>query len=678
MRIWILFAAAPLALAACGKNRESPDGRPAAPAQERVVSGLDMGALDASAQPGDNFFVHANGNWLKDAVIPDDYASYGAYSLSVERRNAQILSLLEQGAAAPQGSISRKAGDFFTTYLDVAAIDALGLVPLTDDIAFIRSLNSSAGLMGAFGRKDLAAAAPFRLAIDVDTRNPGAYAVYIEQSGLGLPDRGYYVDEKFAAARARYKSYAAEILSLAGESAAAAKAEAIIALETRIAEAHWESAKRRNQDLAYNPHTRASLAAFAPLDWNAFFAAAGLPEQATFVLREDEAIARLARLVASEPVDAWRDYLIFHLLHANADILPQPFDAARAAFFSEALNAPRRRQDRRRRAAAAVDQTLGEALGELYAAEYFPAETAAAATALVASLRAALRQALDASSWMTDAAKAAAQEKLTQLNAKIGAPQARQDFSALGVVKGDAYGNMKRARMFGWNDATRRLSGAFDRDVWTTTPQAASVFYDPQRNEIVVPAAMLHPPYFDPRADAAANFGAIGAIIAHELTHAFDSYGRKTDGEGVRGDWWTGADAAGFQKRAEALAAQFSALEAAPGLALSGELVAGEAVGDLGGLALAHRAYRLSLKGAEASTVDSLSGDQRFFLAWAQIWRRKVREEQLRVEVLTGPLAPADVRVNVAVRNLSAWYSAFQVDEGHLLYLPPAERVEIW
>jgi predicted metalloendopeptidase len=668
----VLLGFALLALAACGQNKEPVETPAPQPAPERAASGLDLGSIDERVRPADDFFRYANGGWLDRTALPDDHSSYGGYAALIERRDAQLRALLEKGALAPPGSEARKAGDHFATYLDVSAIDAKGLAPIAEDLAFVRNLESPSALMTAFGRKDLAAATPFEVTIDIDVKTPGAYAVYLGQSGLGLADREAYLDPKFAERRSRYKAYIAEMLSLAGENAALARAEAVYALEEKIAEAHWEASKRRMRELSYNPRSRASLDEFAPADWNAFFAAAQLPQRQELVLREDDAIQRLARLVAAEPVQGWRDYLIFHLLHANADILPQKFDAARSAF----LGAPPK--ERVRRAVANTDREFGDALGGLYADEHFDKQTRQQSLTLVQNLRAALEEKIVDAPWMADTTKDQAREKIEGLDLRIGRPQAPRDGAGPEVVRGDAYGNRKRARDFEWRLAIAHLDGAVDQTAWIVAPHDADIVYDPASNTLTAPAAMWQPPYFDPQGDAAVNYGAIGALIGHELTHAVDDGGRRSDSGGLLRDWWTGEDAAAFKKRAEALAAQYASFAKAAGLEIDPDRVTAEAAADLGGLSIAHRAYQLSLKGAAAPIVDGLTGDQRFFISWAQMWRRKTRDERLRAEIAAGPLPIAEFRVNGILRNFDAWHAAFQVKQGDMLYLPPAERVQLW
>lgn len=672
MRQWILCGAVALALAACGKREDPAPTQGAEAPAPHASFGLDLSAVDAAVKPGSDFYAHANGLWLKDAVVPDDHSSYGAYAVLADRVETQLRETLEKAASAPAGGAARKAADYYATLLDAAAIEAKGLQPLAPDIAAFRAIANQDGLMAAFGRDDFGAG-PFAVEIDIDARNPERRAAYLTQSGLGLGAREHYLDERYADLRERYRAYIEEMFKLAGESAAPARADAVLGLEQKIAEAHWEPAKRRNRDLTYNPISRDSLATFAPASWDAYFAASGLPADSPVVLREDDAIQKLAGLVATEPLDAWRDYLIFHLLDSNADILPQKFDEARRAFAANA-----RSEERWRRALALVDLDLGGALGEAYAAQRYSPETRKSAEALAGALRAATAEKLDAALWMSAAAKAAAKDKLAALQIKLGAPSRGRAYAGLEIVKGDAVGNRKRARAFERANQIRRLNVAVDRADWTATPQTADVWYDPKMNEVVIPVAMLQAPYFDPRADDAVNFGAIGALIGHELTHAFDAHGRKTDGAGVLLDWWTGEDAAGFAKRAGKLTDQYAAFLSQAGPAADARAASGEAMADLGGVSLAHRAYHLSLKGGAAPTLDGLSGDQRFFLSWAQIWRRKLREDQEVSDPASDALPQAAFRVNGTLRNLDAWHAAFRVGESDALYLPPSERVTVW
>ena len=494
-----------------------------------------------------------------------------------------------------------------------------------------------------------------------------------------MPNRNYYLDDTLADKRPVYIAYIAEMLSLAGVENAGQAAQDIYAFEHKLAQAHWEPAKRRNRDLTYNLKTADELGAFAPAaPWAEMFNAAGLAQQGEFIVREDDAIKKSAEIFAAEPVSTLRNYLKFHHLRKNADILPVAFDEATFKFFGTELRGTPKQRERWKRGVAAVNDVLGEAVGQIYVERHFPADSKAQMEALVANLRTALDDRLDTLSWMSDETRAQAHAKLEKFTPKIGYPDKWKDYSGLDIVAGDAYGNAKRANAFEWREEIAKLGGPIDRSEWFMHPQQVNAYYSPNRNEIVFPAAILQAPFFDPNADPAVNYGAIGGVIGHEIGHGFDDQGRKSDGDGFLRDWWTDEDAANFKKLADALGAQFATYEPIEGFPVNPQLTMGENIGDLGGLNIAYHAYKLSLNGEEAPVLNGYTGDQRFFMAWAQIWKRQVREESLKNRITTDPHAPAQYRVNGIVRNMDAWYDAFGVTEIDDLYLPPEERVRIW
>ncbi|MBY0423467.1 MAG: M13 family metallopeptidase, partial [Parvularculaceae bacterium] len=579
--------------------------------------GVDLSAGDQKVRPGDDFFRYVNGAWLAAFKMPDDHSSYGSFTVVSERAEAQLKAILEASAKAPAGSSARKAADYYAAWLDVGAIDAKGLAPAAEDLAFIRGLKTGAELAAAFGRKDWRAASPIGLSVGVDAKRPERYAALIGQSGLGMPNRDYYLEEKFAEERAQYAAYVRRILELAGEPDAAAKAGAVVALEGRIAAVHWDPAKRRNRDLTYNVKSRAALLAFAPgLDWSAFLASAGLGARGEFILREDDAVAKIAALVGAVPLETWRSYLVFHLVNANAEVLPSAIDQAKFDFYEKTLRGAIAPRERWKRAVGAVNDALGEAVGAAYVAAHFPPANKEAMEALVGNLRAALKERLAASPWMSPQTRTQALAKLEGFTSKIGYPARWRDYGSLAVDRADAYGNARRAVAFEWRRVTARIDQPVDRDEWSMTPQTVNAYYNPPLNEIVFPAAILQPPFFNPQADAAVNYGAIGAVIGHEIGHGFDDQGRKSDGAGVLRDWWTKDDAAAFQRLADRLGAQYAAYEPIEGFPLNPKLTMGENIGDLGGLAMAYEAYKLSLGGKPAPVIDGFTGDQRFFMAW--------------------------------------------------------------
>ncbi|MEJ0037021.1 MAG: M13 family metallopeptidase [Gammaproteobacteria bacterium] len=670
-----------------GKQSEAPAMEPqaatSAPKPARIGTwGINLADGDHAAKPGDDFYQYSIGSWLATNQIPADRTSWSTFAVLADEAEGQLRQLVEalpQAAAA--GSNEQKVGDFYRAYLDTDNIEKLGLSPVRaslDAIAGVRTHEDVARLMG---RPDMPVRAPVHEGITVDQKNPDRYIVAVTQSGLGLPERDYYLkdDPKLAEIRAQYKAHIERMLTLAGEKNAADQAKAILDLETQIAKLHWPVAKRRERDLTYNLRTREELEKLAPsYPWQAQLAASGIADQREFVVRELDAVEGLAKMFTQVPVATWRSYLTYHFLAATADTLPKAFDDERFAFYGRTLNGQPQQRDRWKRGIGALDDSLGEALGQLYVARYFPPESKAKMVALVENLRAAYAERVKHLTWMSEPTKKAALEKLATFRPKIGYPDKWRDYSALEVRAGDAYGNSIRAAVYDWERDVNRLGKPTDRDEWGMTPQTVNAYYNPTFNEIVFPAAILQPPYFDPNADAAVNYGAIGGVIGHEMGHGFDDQGAKSDSRGVLRTWWAPSDEAAFKKLVDSLATQYDSYEALPGLNVNGRLTLGENIGDLGGMTVALEAYHISLKGNPAPVLDGLSGEQRFFLSWAQAWRNLSRDERMRVQVMSDPHSPPKFRVNGVVRNMDAWYAAFGIQPGDKLYLPPEQRVHIW
>ena len=696
MKQWLMAGAAALAIAGCGGEKAADEATDENAASAEAVSeadaaeatgpelgtwGVDTAFVDDDVKPGDDFYRHVSGKWLDTFEIPDEFSSYGSFTVLFERSEERVRKIIEDAAAggAPAGSAEQKIGDYFASFVDVDAINEKGLTPLAEDLAYITGLESIEDVAAAMVRPDLSANSLFGAFVGVDAKQPDRYIVYMGQAGLGMPNRNYYLDEKFADKAAKYKDYIAETLTLAEIDDAAGKADAIHALETSIAQVHWEPAKRRNRDLTYNLKSKDELKAFAPTaPWDAMLEAAGLSGETEFVLREDDAIQNLATILAETPVETWRAYLTFHLLRANSAILPAQFDEANFAFYGTELRGTPKQRERWKRGVAAVNGALGEAVGKVYVDKHFPASSKTQMEELVANLRRAMDERLDALPWMGGETKVQAHEKLEKFTPKIGYPDKWEDYAGLDVVRGDAYANRKASELWEWRDEISKLGGPIDKTEWGMNPQRVNAYYSSTRNEIVFPAAILQAPFFDPEADAAVNYGGIGAVIGHEIGHGFDDQGRKSDGDGRLRDWWTAEDAAEFQKLADALGGQYGGYEPVEGFKVNPELTMGENIGDIGGLAMAYYAYKLSLNGEEAPVIDGYTGDQRFFMAWAQVWKRIVRDEALKNQIATDPHSPAQYRVNGVVRNMDAWYEAFNVEEGDALYLAPEDRVQIW
>jgi putative endopeptidase len=679
-----LVAVAALArLASAATAPQPPAAAGAAPAHAQIGAfGLDLTGGDPRIRPGDDFERYANGRWDDTTQIPPDRSSWGSFPILRERSLQQVRDILEAlPADTAAGSSQRKLRAFYRAYLDVDAIEHLGLKPARPALAEIAAANTGKDVATLMSRPELRLTAPVAFAMTPDDKDPDHYMVTIEQSGLGMPDRDYYLKDEpvYRELRAKYASHIERLLKLAGDADAAQAARSILELETQIATVHWPVAKSRERDLTYNPHTRAQLASFAPgFPWQALLGGAGLESQPRFVVRQSDAVQALSALFAKVPVARWRAYLRYHYLAGNAEVLPKAFDDEVFDFYGRTLHGRQEQQPRWKRAVAAVDDGLGEAAGELYVQRYFPPSSKRQMLELVENLRASYRERIAHLAWMSPATRKLALEKLAAFHPKIGYPDKWRDYSALEVKAGDAFGNLARAAAFDWQRQLKRLGGPTDRSEWDMTPQTINAYYYPTFNEVVFPAAILQPPFFDPNADAAVNYGGIGGVIGHEMGHGFDDQGSKSDARGILQTWWQPQDTEAFHKRVDALAAQYDTYTVLPGLHINGRLTLGENIGDLGGLSVAHDAYLRSLHGAPAPVLAGLTGDQRFFLSWAQVWRTKQRAEDLRSQVTSNPHSPAKFRINGVVRNVDAWYAAFKVVPGEKLYLPPDERVHIW
>ena len=643
--------------------------------------GLDLSAGNSAVKPGDDFFAYASGNWYDHFEIPPDRTSFGAFNQLDELSKQRVRELIEQAAAShpASGTAAQKIGDYYAAYMDQAAIETNGLAPAEGDLKRIAAATTQADVAKLFGLPGFSSL--FDLDMPPDLKNPDRYSVVISQSSLGLPDRDYYLkdDPKLQEIRTKYVAYVEQILSLGGMADAAARAKEIMAFETAAAKVQWPIEKRRDVDAAYNPRTKKQLLAFAPgFPWQAFLEASSVGARQDLVLSEITAVHDLSELFKSTPLPTLKAYLTFHYLSDHAPYLPKRFDDARFAFYGQTLRGQPQQRERWKRAVDEVNGGLGELVGQLYVARYFPPESKAKMQELVANLRAALSERIDSLEWMTPETKSRAHEKLATFTPKIGYPDQWKDYSALQIRRDDLIGNGRRAAEWRWQYQVARLDKPVDRQEWQMTPQTINAYYNPLNNEIVFPAAILQPPFFDPNADAAVNYGGIGAVIGHEIGHGFDDQGRKFGPDGGLKDWWTQQDADVFKGRVTRLVNQFSAFEALPGLHVNGANTIGENIGDLGGLNMAYHAYHLSLKGKPAPVIDGLTGDQRFFLSWAQVWRTKIRDGQLREYVMSDVHSPPYFRVNGTLPNINEWYDAFNVHPGDKLYIKPEDRVSIW
>lgn len=644
--------------------------------------GIPLEDMDRSVKPGDDFYMYVNGGWDKRVTIPADKSGYSDGS-DIEKRAEEDLHEIAEGAkTAEAGTLLRKVGDFYASFMDEAAIEKAGLAPLQPELDRINAIATPADLAKAFADSDIGfGVSPFGMYIEADAKKPTSYAVYIYQSGLGLPDRDYYLEDtpENLKYRAAYKAYIEKMLTLAGIADAKDKADEVYDLELKIAKIHWPAEETRDAIKTYNPYSEADLARESPdFDWPAFLAAADLTQVPNIVIGEKSAILDLAKLVKSEPLDTWKAYLAFHALDGAAPYLSKPFDDAQFDFNGKTMSGQETQRDRWKRALDLIDANMGEAMGEAYVAKRFPPESKAMMAGMVANLKIALGQMIDEAAWLDASTKTEAHGKLDKMAVKIGYPDKWRDYTALEIKADDPVGNILRARRFEWNRNTGRIAGPVDKTDWGMTPPTVNAYFNPVNNEIVFPAGILQPPYFDPAADMAVNYGATGATIGHEISHGFDDQGRKFDETGALRDWWTAKDAAAYEAQAKMLVEQFNQYEPLKGLHINGELTLGENIADLAGLAIAYRAYHIALGGQEAPVIDGLTGDQRFFLGYAMSWRTKVREDKQRARLASDPHAPAYYRVNGIVRNFGPWYDAFQIPPDAKLAIETAKRVKLW
>jgi len=644
--------------------------------------GFDIAGMDRSVPAGVDFAKYSGGTWLKTTQIPGDRTRWGAFDELREQADIHVIALVAETTAkggAP-GTDEQRIADFYASYVDTAAIEAKGLTPIRPLLAEINAAKTPAVLALIAARPGSLVPSPLNWGVAPDQKNPDIYVLSVNHGGLGLPNRTFYLG---ATAKpeiiAGYKAHVAKMLSLASVADADAKADAILALEMKIAERHWLPEQLRERDKTYNPMTRAELKAAAPTyPWDSAFEAGLVGAADRVIVRTPDAIGPLAAIWAETPIDTLRAYATYHALRRAADVLPKAFDEEVFAFFGKTLNGQPELRARDKRAIAALNVAMGEAVGKLYAARHFPPESKAQMLELVENLRAAYAQRIKSLSWMSEATKVQALEKLALFKPKIGYPDKWRDYSALTILKGDAYGNAQRAAEFDARRRAVRLGQKTDRDEWGMTPQTVNASYNSVFNEITFPAGILQAPFFDPKADPAVNYGGIGAVIGHEMGHGFDDQGAKSDGRGILRDWWGEDDVARFKVLTDQLAEQYSGFEALPGLNVNGRFTLGENIGDNGGLQVAYEAYRISLHGKEAPVLDGFTGDQRFFLGWGQVWRGLVRDEALRVLIATDTHSPAYFRTIGPVRNMESWYKAFGVKPTDPYYLPPEKRVLIW
>ena len=652
--------------------------------------GVDTAGMDRGAKPGDDFFAYANGSWAKSTEIPADRSSWGTGGEMAELTDKRVAALI-QGAGKATGTEARKIADYYAGYMDEAAIEAKGLTPLQPTLARIEGINDRKALSAYLGstlRADVdvlnntkyATDNLFGLWVAADFKDPTRYNAFVLQGGLSLPNREYYITDsaRMTSVRQAFTAHVAKVLTLVGIKDADARAARIVALETAIARTHRSVTETGDPSKGYNPWTRADFDTKAKgIDWSAYFGAAGLSGQKSFVAWQPEAITGEAALVASTPIETWKDYLAFHLIDRSSGLLPKAFVDERFAFYGKTLAGTPQLTARWKRGVAVTNGALGEAVGKLYVAKYFPPADKAAVQAIVKNLMSAFDRRIDSLDWMSPGTKKEAHAKLAALKVGVGYPDHWRDYSALRVVRGDAFGNAWRAAEFDTRAKLARLPRPVDRGEWVMNPQLVNAVNLPVLNALNFPAAELQAPHFDLGAPSAANYGAVGAVIGHEISHSFDNDGSQFDSRGRLRDWWTKADFAHFTASGKALAAQFDTYCPFPDLCVKGEQTLSENIADVAGLAAAYDAWKLSLAGKAAPSYQGLTGDQQFYVAFGQAWRFKSREAALRQQILTDGHAPAQYRA-LTVRNQDPWYAAFGVKPGEKLYLAPKERVKVW
>ena len=669
-------AAPPPEVAAPVAPAEAPLSAPA-PKPELGTFGFDTAGMDRSVQPGDNFYMFANGNWAKNTPIPPDKSNYGMFTKLDDLSKERTRTIIEEAAKDP----NNKIGNAYNAFLDTAAIEAGGLAPIQPWLGEIKGLSNRAGyaaLAAKAGRYGIGI--PFGLFVGQDDKSPDRYVTQMFQGGIGLPDRDYYLltDERMKGIRAKYVDHLTKVLTLAGEANAAARAKAILDFETEVAKVHWTQIDSRDATKTYNLMPLAKLQADAKgFDWATFLQGSGLSAATEVNVAQPSAVNGIARLVSRAPLGVLKDQLLIRSIDQYAAVLPKAFDDEAFAFYGTTLSGTPQQEERWKRAVTFTTGSLADDVSQIYVARFFPPETKAAADELVRNVVAAMGRRIEGLPWMAPQTKARAKAKLANFRTKIGYPSQWKDYSALEIRRDDPLGNAMRAAEWAHNDNITRLGEPIRRWEWGMTPMTINAYANFGMQEIVFPAAILQPPFFDPNADPAINYGGIGAVIGHEISHHFDDQGAKYDENGRLNEWWTEADRKAFEAAGKALIAQYDAYEIFPGANVKGAFTLGENIGDLAGLTIAYDAWKHSLNGAEAPVLDGFTGDQRFYLGWAQVWRRNYREANLRQRLITDPHSPSEQR-SAVVRNLDPWYPAFNVQAGQKLYLPPDQRVRMW
>ncbi|MDG2249641.1 MAG: M13 family metallopeptidase [Gammaproteobacteria bacterium] len=648
--------------------------------------GIDLSHQDPNTRAGDDFFRYANGKWLDTFELPASRSNYGSFTVLGDRSDQRVREIIDDltNIEPADDSIEQKISDYYLSYMNTEALNDLGISPLLPGLSTLDAIDTIEELIQGFGRALIDnTATPFGFYVGTDRSDPDKHQLVLSVGGIGLPDRDYYLvdTEQYENVRSEYVAHIARVLDLAGIENTQAKAEAVLNLETQIAQHTWPRDQRRNRDLTYNPMSYEDFKSqFQGLDWDTYFAAAGITDLEDLNVSYPSAMSPIIELVNTVAVDDWKNFMTYRFIVDSAAVLSEEIDREQFNFYSTVLNGVPEQRERWERGVARVGalNSLGEAVGQVYVERHFPESAKQQMEELVENLRAAVAQSIDEIDWMGAETKQEALKKLESFHPKIAYPDVWKDLSSIEISRDSLFENAQNIREFNYEDEIGRLGQPTNREEWGMTPQTVNAYYNSSFNEIVFPAGILQPPFFDPLADAAVNYGGIGAVIGHEMGHGFDDQGSKSDFAGVQRNWWTEEDRANFEMQTTALAAQYDQFEPVPGFFIDGNFTLGENIGDVGGLSLAFRAYKMSLNGEAAPVIDGLTGDQRFFLAWAQVWQRKYRRDALIQRLTSDPHSPSEFRVNGVVRNFDEWYEAFNVQPGDKLYLSPEERIRIW
>ena len=683
----LLGAICVCALAACSKNEEAaaPPPAAAAPAPKALVTGIEKANFDPAARPQDDLYRAVNGKWLATFEIPADKSNYGSFTKLADDSEARLKAIIEESASKPNraaGSDEQKVGDLYASFMNEARAEELGIKPLESELARIDALKDKKELPAYIAHAfRIGAGTPIAGYIHQDAKDPTKYIVNFVQSGLSLPDRDYYLlnDAKFKEFRDKLAAHIAKMYELAGWKDGAKAAKSIMDLEAKIAKAEWSKVESRDAVKTYNPKSGDELKKMAPgFDWSLFLKEATVDGQPTYVISQPSYFTALDKLIAATPLPVWQSYFRWHLLSSSAPLLSKAFVDENFGFYGATLNGQKEIRPRWKRGVEAIENSLGEVVGRIYVSKHFPPQAKARMDGLVRNLLKAYEESFKTNDWMDEPTKQKAQEKIATFNPKIGYPVKWKDYSALTVAADDLYGNLLRSTEVEYQREVKKLGAPIDRDEWQMTPQTVNAYYNPELNEIVFPAAILQPPFFNLEADDAVNYGGIGAVIGHEIGHGFDDQGSKYDPKGAMTDWWSKETRAKFDAKAKALIEQYNGYEALPGQHVNGALTIGENLADIGGMSIAYKAYQISLGGKPAPVIDGLSGDQRFFMGWAQVWARKYRDENLLARLKTDPHSPSEYRCNGVVINMPGFASAFGVKEGDKLYKAPDQQIRVW